>query len=116
MRQGGRGRRRLRRAELPATPLCVVLLPGRLQKSPLRERIEDLLRAPGAVAVEPAALGYGATGRVPELVGGRLPAAQPRRMTLRGRMRAVIAFEPSQSPLARALLAVHPDSELWYAD
>src|SRR5436190_3441521 len=102
MRQGGRGRRRSRRGEPPATPLCLVLLPGRLQQSPLRERIEDLLRAPGSLAVEPAALSYGATGRLPELMRERLAAGQARRMTLPGRMRVVVAFEPSQYPLARA--------------
>src|SRR4051794_32062075 len=109
-------RRRFGRGEPPVTPLCVVLLPGWLGDAALRERADDLVSAPGAVAVEPAALGYGATGHLPRLLRERLAAGQARRMALPGRMRAVMVFAPSQYPLARALLAVHPDSELWYAD
>jgi len=99
---------------VPDRDLCVLLLPARLESSPVRERAEDLLGAPGAVAVEPAAVGYGATGRLPGLVRERIAAGQARRMALPGRVRALVVFDPAQYPLARALLAEHPDAELWY--
>jgi hypothetical protein len=95
-------------------PLCVVLVPVRLERSPLRERVEDLLTAPGAVRVEPAAFGYNTTARLP----GRLPEAiavgQAKRMPLRGEPRAIVAFDPRQYLLAGALLALYDGSELWY--
>jgi hypothetical protein len=95
-------------------PLCVVLVPARLEQSPLRERVEDLLSAPGAVRVEPAAFGYELTARLP----GRLPEAiaigQAKRMPLRGEPRAIVAFDPRQCLLAGALLALYEGSELWY--
>ena len=112
-----RGRRR--RAGLgddaPPRPLCVLLLPERFESSPLHERAEDLLAAPGAVAVEPGAMGYRATGRLPRLLRERIAAGQARRMLLPGRPRAIVAFDAHQYPLARALLAEHPEAELWYA-
>lgn len=112
-------RRRRRRSGLgddaPPRPLCVLLLPARLEASPLRERVEDLLAAPGAVAVEPAALSYGATGRLPGLLRERIAAGQARRMLLPGQPLAIVAFDAHQYPLARALLAEHPEAELWYA-
>jgi hypothetical protein len=107
-----RGRRR--RGEVPDRGLLVLLLPARLEDSPARERAEDLLGAPGAVAVEPAAIGYGATSRLPGLLRGRIAAVQARRMPLPGHPRAVAVFGPAQYPLARALLAEHPEAEPWY--
>jgi hypothetical protein len=107
-----RGRRR--RAEVPDRRLLVVLLPARLEASGVRERAEDLLGAPGAVAVEPAAIGYGATARLPELMRERIAAGQARRMSLPGHPRAIVVFDAAQYPLARALLAEHPEAELWY--
>jgi hypothetical protein len=80
----------------------------------MRERAEDLLTAPGTVAVEPAAVGYGATDRLPGLVRQRIAAGQARRMALPGRLRALVVFDAAQYPLARALLAEHPGAELWY--
>jgi len=106
-----RGRRK---REVPDRELCVLLLPGRLESSPLRDVAEDLLAAPGAAAVEPAAVGYGATGRLPALLRERIAAGQARRMGLPGRLRALVVFDPAQYPLARALLAEHPEAELWY--
>ena len=94
--------------------LCVLLLPAKLESAPVRERAEDLLGAPGAVAVEPAAIGYGATGRLPAVLRERITAGQARRMALPGRPRALVVFDAAQYPLARALLAEHPEAELWY--
>jgi hypothetical protein len=106
--------RRRRREAVPERPLCVLLLPSRLEELAVRERAEDLLGAPGAVAVEPAALGYAATSRMPAPVRERIAAGQARRMALPGQALAIVAFEARQYPLARALLAEHPDAELWY--
>ena len=95
-------------------PLCVLLLPARLERSPLRERAEDLMTAPGAVRVEPATLGYGLTGRLPLGIRERIALGQAKRMPLPGEPRAVVAFDPRQYPLAGALLALFPGCELWY--
>jgi hypothetical protein len=108
-------RRRRRRDDAPPIPLAVLLLPARLERSPQRERVEALLESPGAVAVEPAAIGYGATGTLPGLLRQRVAAGQARRMRLPGQPRAIVVFDARQYPLARALLAEHPEAELWYS-
>src|SRR4051794_35039620 len=102
---------RRRKREVPAIPLAVVLLPSKLDESPQRERIEALLRSPGAVAVEPPAIGYGAR---PGLLRQGLPAGHAKRMSLPGQPRAIGVFDARQYPLARALLAENPEAELWY--
>lgn len=107
--------RRRRRDDAPPIPLAVLLLPARLERSPQRERVEALLESPGAVAVEPAAIGYGATGTLPGLLRQRVAAGQVRRMRLPGQPRAIVVFDARQYPLARALLAEHPEAELWYS-
>jgi hypothetical protein len=107
-----RGRRR--RGPVPDRALCVLLLPAKLEASQDRERVEDLMAAPGTVAVEPAAIGYGTTSRLPGLMRERIAAGQARRMALPGHPRAIVVFDPAQYPLARALLAEHPEAELWY--
>ena len=43
-----------------------------------------------------------------------LSAGQARRLKLPGAPRAMLIFHPLQYPLARALIAHHPDAELWY--
>ena len=103
-----------------ASPLCVLLLPRALEQFILREQAEDLLRAEGVVAVDPPRLPYGAFGRLPDLLAGRIAARQAKRLlrTLRrdrGEPRAIVIFHPLQYPLARALLAACPGSELWYS-
>ena len=108
-----RGRKR-RRPAVPDRGLCVLLLPAKLEASPDRERIEELLGAPGTIAVEPAAIGYGTTSRLPGLLRERIAAGQARRMALPGHPRAIAVFDAAQYPLARALLAEHPEAELWY--
>ena len=106
-------RRRRRRDQAPAVPLAVLLLPAKLEQSSQRERIEALLQAPGAIAVEPPAVGYGS--RRPGLLRERIAAGQARRMSLPGQPRAIVVFDARQYPLARALLAEHPEAELWYS-
>jgi hypothetical protein len=95
-------------------PLLVLLLPRPLERFILRDQAEDLLHAPGAIAVEPARIPYGAVGRAPAPVGAWMAAQQARRLRLPGTPRAVAIFHPFQYPLARALLAREPDAELWY--
>jgi glycosyltransferase involved in cell wall biosynthesis len=95
-------------------PLCVLLLPRELEQFILRDQAEDLLRAPGVVAIEPARIPYGAYLRLPASVADGLAATQARRLKLPGTPAAIVIFHPLQYPLARALIAEHPDSELWY--
>jgi hypothetical protein len=95
--------------------LLVLLLPRPLEQFILRDQAEELLRSPGVVAVEPARVPYGVLGRIPDLMGAMLAGAQARRLRLPGTPRAVAIFHPFQYPLARALIARHPDVELWYA-
>jgi hypothetical protein len=100
----------------PDRPLCVLLLPAELERFALRERAEDLLGAPGAVAVDPPRLSYTAAARLPEPVGDGLANVQARRLRLPGFPRAIAIFQPLQYQLARALISIHPDAELWYGN
>lgn len=101
----GRGRQR---------PLCVLLLPERLEAFELRERAEDLLTAPGVVAVDPPRLSYATARRLGGAFADALAGVQARRMRLPGFPRALVVFDALQYPLARALTALSPDAELWY--
>src|SRR3954454_2600733 len=96
--------------ELP--PIGVLLLPRTLESFILRDQAEDLLAAPSAVAVEPARISYGAQLRLPASVGDGLAAAQARRLKLPGIPRVVVIFHPLAYPLARGLIASHPEAEL----
>ncbi len=96
------------------TPLCVLLLPRALEQFILRDQAEDLLSAPGVVAIEPARISYGAYLRLPGPVADGLGATQARRVKLPGRPAAVVIFHPLQYPLARALISENPECELWY--
>jgi hypothetical protein len=95
-------------------PLGVLLLPVVLEQFELRERAEDLLTAPGVVAVDPPRLSYRAIARVSEAVADAVAAVQAGRMRLPGFPRVLVVFHPDQYPLARALRGRHPDAELWY--
>jgi hypothetical protein len=111
----GRGRIAERAAE-DDRGLAVLLLPEVLEDFALRERAEDLLEAPGVVAVDPARISYKALARLPEPVVSGLAAGQARRMNLPGRARVVVIFHPLQYPVARAVFSQHPDAQLWYGD
>jgi hypothetical protein len=95
-------------------PLAVLLLPVELERFDLRERAEDLLTAPGVVAVDPPRLSYARIAGISEAVADGIANVQARRIRLPGHPRALVVFHPHQYPLARALWDAHPDSEIWY--
>ena len=94
-------------------PLGVLLLPVGLERE-LGERAEDLLTAPGVVAIDPPRLSYARVARVSDTLADSLAAVQARRMQLPGFPRVLIVFHPEEYPLARSLRELHPDAELWY--
>ncbi len=94
---------------VPDRPLCVLLLPERGA-----QWAEPLEHAPGVVAVEPPRLSYRAVERLPDSVADGLAAVQARRLGLPGFPRAIVVFDSLQYRLARALIGIHPDAELWY--
>jgi hypothetical protein len=95
-------------------PLGVLLLPVVLEKFHLQDRANDLLTAPGVVAVEPSRISYAGMARVSETFADAMSGLQAKRMRLPGYPRALVVFHPDQYPLARALRDLHPDAELWY--
>lgn len=95
-------------------PLCVLLLPAPLEVFDLRARAEDLLTAPGVAAVDPPRLSYTGAARLGEAFADALASVQARRMRLPGIPRALVVFDPLQYPLARSLVSLHPDAEIWY--
>ena len=105
-------------APLPAPRLAVLLLPEPLDRSPVRGQLEDLLRAPGAVRVDPPPISYGAFRRAPLALRLGLAAGQAKRLVraLPGAVAAVLVLHPAQAPLAATLLdRGEPEAELWYA-
>jgi hypothetical protein len=93
--------------------LLVLLLPQRLERFHLEPQARELLRAPGAVAVDPARI---PVGRIPAPVAAGLAVGQAKRMRLPGVPGAVAIFHPLQFFLAGALLARHRTAELWYGE
>ncbi|MEO8690867.1 MAG: hypothetical protein ABI611_21955 [Solirubrobacteraceae bacterium] len=93
--------------------LLVLLLPQRLERFHLEPQARALLRAPGAVAVDPARI---PVGRIPAPVAAGLAVGQAKRMRLPGMPAAVAIFHPLQFYLAGAMLARHPAAELWYGE
>ena len=91
----------------PVSPLLVLLLPARLEALTLRARVEELLAAPGAVAVEPPPVPLSlALARV-------VSRRQAKRMRLPGVPHAIGVFATLQVPLAAALIERHPEAEFW---
>jgi hypothetical protein len=93
--------------------LLVLLLPQKLERFDLEPQARELLRAPGAVAVDPARI---PVGRIPATVAAGLAVGQARRLRLPGMPAAVAIFHPLQFYLAGAMLARHPTCELWYGE
>jgi len=97
-----------KRGHVDATrPLLLLLLPETLERFAQRERVEELLAAPGVLAVDPP--------RVPVSPGlARVVARrQAKRMRLPGYPRALAVFAAGELPLAAALIERHPEAELW---
>jgi len=96
--------------------LLVLLLPERLEDFAHRPLAEDLLQAPGVVAVDPPRLSYARLGLIPDAIGVSIAVKQAKRLRkkLPGPPAAVAIFHPAQYPLARGLLVQVPDCELWY--
>lgn len=103
----------LRRADPAGPPLLVLLLPASLEQLADRERMEQLLAAPGAVAVEPARVSYRALGSLPAAVAYSVARRQAKRMRLPGLPVAIGVFDNLQLPLAIALAERHADAEIW---
>ena len=96
-------------------PIAVLLLPRQLERFILRDQAEDLLRAPGVVALEPGRVPYAVLGRFPWFLADFLAVGNIRRLKLPGTPVAAIMFHPLQLPVARALQARHSGCEIWYA-
>ena len=94
-------------------PLLLLLLPCALEAFAQRERVEALVGAPGALAVEPARVSYRTLGALPAGVASFVARRQAKRMRLPGKPRAVAVFDDLQVPLAVALAQRHAGAELW---
>ena len=92
--------------------------PRQLERFILRDQAEDLLRAPRRRRRRPAAVPYGAYGRLPRAVGDAARrgsgAAAAARARAAATPRVVVIFHPLQYPLARAMVGAVPGCELWY--
>jgi hypothetical protein len=102
-----------RRADAVGPSLLLLLLPTRLEEFELRERAEELLTAPGVVAVEPPRVSYGTLGVLPAALAFHVAHRQAKRMRLPGTPAAVAVFDPHQVPLGVALTHRHIGAELW---
>lgn len=98
---------------LDGPPLLLLLLPCTLEQFSLRERAQELLSAPGAVAVEPARIPYRALSSLPPALAFAVGRRQAKRMRLPGAPAAIGLLDPAQVPLAIALEQRHPGVELW---
>jgi len=94
-------------------PLLVLLLPTKLERFALRAPAEELLRAPGALAVEPPVVPYGALGWLPPSLAYHVARRQAKRMKLPGTPRAIALFDVHQVPLAVAISQRHARAEVW---
>ncbi len=99
----------------PAAPrIALMLVPRTVERFILFDQGQDLIRAPGVVAVEAPRVPYGALGRLPDWLGDALASAQAKRLRLDGEPVVAMIFHPFQLPFARALQARWPGLELWY--
>src|SRR3954453_10537506 len=95
-------------------PIALLLAPRTVERFILYDQGQDLLRAPGVVAVEAPRVPYGALGRMPDWLGDSLAAVQARRLRLDGEPVVAMIFHPFQLPFARALKARWPELQIWY--
>ena len=96
------------RDQAAAEPLGVLLLPCELEEFELADHARNLLAIDRVVAIEPP------RRRTPRWLRDMLPARQAKRLRFPGEPRVLVLYHPSQYPLARALVARHARSELWY--
>jgi hypothetical protein len=97
-----------------AEPIALLLVPRTVERFILYDQGQDLLRAPGVVAVEAPRIPYGLLGRLPAGFAAGLARGQARRLRVAGEPRVAMMFHPFQFPFAAALLARWPECELWY--
>jgi hypothetical protein len=102
-----------RDASAGGPPLLVLLLPSRLEDFHMRERAEELLAAPGALAVEPPRVSYRLLGGLPPALAYHVARRQAKRMKLPGTPAAIALFDVHQVPLAVALSQRHAGAEVW---
>ena len=95
-------------------PIALLLVPRTVERFILYDQGQDLLRAPGVVAVEAPKIPYGALGRLPRWLGDALGSAQAARLKVPGEPVTAMMFHPFQWPFARAVLARWPECRLWY--
>ena len=88
--------------------LAILLLPCRLEDFELAAHARDLLEIPRVLALEPSRI------RTPAALREAASVRQARRLRFEGEPRAFVLYHPGQYRLARALLAVHEEAELWY--
>jgi hypothetical protein len=94
----------------------LLLLPEKLEQFAHRELVEELLATGTAVVVDPPRTSYRRIARIPDAMGVTIAHKQARRLRkqLREEPRAIAIFDPAQYPLARGLLMLMPNCELWY--
>jgi hypothetical protein len=103
----------LRRDAGAGPPLLLLLLPSALEDFELRDRAQELLAAPGAVAVEPPRVSYRRLGGLPPAIAYGVARRQAKRMKLPGVPAAIALFDVHQVPLAVALGQRHAGAEIW---
>jgi hypothetical protein len=103
----------MRSTDADGRSLLLLLLPSKLEQFELRERAEELLAAPGAIAVEPARVSYGALSTLPPALAYGIARRQAKRMRLPGTPAAIVVFDVHQVPLAVALAQRHAGAEVW---
>jgi hypothetical protein len=94
-------------------PLLVLLLPSALEEFDMRPVAEELLAAPGAIAVEPPRVPYRLLGRLPPGIAYHVARRQAKRMRLPGTPAAIALFDVHQVPLAVTLSQRHRGAEVW---
>jgi hypothetical protein len=101
------------RAPTGGPPLLVLLLPCMLEEFDLREQAEELLAAPGALAIEPPRVSYRRLGGLPPALAYSVARRQANRMKLPGTPAAIALFDVHQVPLAVAMAQRHRGAEVW---
>lgn len=105
---------------MSARPICLLLLPRKLEGFILRDQAEELLTVDGVIGAQPPRIPYGFVGRLPRPLAGAIAKLQARsqlrKLSGAGQHpRAVAIFHPLQLSLAQALIKqADGECELWY--